>query len=197
MENSTSICKIKCSLCQKEFKTNRGLSKHNNTIRKLNELSKEQEKIPDLIVTKIKNDIVYLIHRRLDKNSKNTRLQAVSLTFSKCIFRGSTRYQELSKILNNTNWGIKYYSQNQKTYVQLVSPHNLSQEQHPLIQCAQEKATNITIKNLKKQVRKPNYPCGDVIIEWRKKKECDAKKNICQAGFIYIHFFMAKKYFQN
>ncbi|CAG8772483.1 16521_t:CDS:1, partial [Racocetra persica] len=142
-ENLTSICKIKYSLCQKEFKTNRGLSRHNNTIHKLNEPSKEQEKIPDLIVTKIKNDIVYFIHRRFGKNSKNTRLQAVSLTclesifqvifkgyihcynkrteVSKYIFHGSTGYQELSKILNNANWETKYHSQNQKTYVQLVS----------------------------------------------------------------------------
>ncbi|CAG8473342.1 15718_t:CDS:2 [Racocetra fulgida] len=116
---------------------------------------KNKKKIPDLIVTKIKNNIVYFIHQQLGKNSKNTGLQAVSLTcpeISKCIFCESTGYQELSKILNNTNWGIKDHSQNQKTYVQLVSPYNLSQEQHPLIQRTQEKATNITIKNLKKQV---------------------------------------------
>ncbi|KAF0372999.1 hypothetical protein F8M41_013079 [Gigaspora margarita] len=195
---SALTCKIKCLVCQKEFKTNRGFSRHNNTIRKLNKLS-------------------------LSKNSKNTSFQAVSLTCPevsltcsesifqvnfedyihcynkqtgvfRCIFCGSTRYQELSNILNDVNWGVKYHSQSQKTYVQLT-PHDISQDQHPLIRCAKEEAAITTVKNSKKQARKLKYPCGVVIIEWREKKDIDSKKNICQAGFIYIHFFTAKKYF--
>lgn len=210
---------VKCLVCQKEFKTNRGLSRHNNTICKLNELSIEQKKIPTSIIDKIKDDIVYLIHRRLGKNSKNTSLQAVSLTCPqsifqvifkgyihyynkwtgvfKCIFCESTGYQELSNILNNINWGVKYYLQNQKTYVQLASPHDLSQDQHPLIRRAKEKAAIAAAKNSRKRVRKSRYPCGEVIIEWREKKDIDTRNNICQAGFIFIHFFTAKKHFWN
>ncbi|CAG8605406.1 29218_t:CDS:2 [Gigaspora margarita] len=194
---SALTCKIKCLVCQKEFKTNRRFSRHNNTICKLNKLLVEQKKIPVSIIAKIKDDIVYSIYRRLGKNSKNTGLQAVSLTcVSRCIFRGSTRYQELSNILNDVNWRVKYYLQSQKNYVQLT-PHDISQDQHPLIRCAKEEAAITIVKNSKKQARKLKYPHGEVIIEWREKKDIDSKKNICQAGFIYIHFFTAKKYFQN
>ncbi|CAG8750535.1 13130_t:CDS:1, partial [Racocetra fulgida] len=56
--------KLKCLTCQKEFKTNRGFSRHNNTIHKLNKLSVEQKKIPVSIIANIKGDIVYSIHRR-------------------------------------------------------------------------------------------------------------------------------------
>ncbi|CAG8767360.1 6948_t:CDS:2, partial [Gigaspora rosea] len=99
----------------KEFKTNRGFSRHNNTIRKLNKLSVEQKKIPVSIIAKIKGDIVYSIHRRLGKNSKNTGV-------SRCIFRGSIGYQELSNILN---------------------------DQHPLIRRAKEEAAIAKAKNSK------------------------------------------------
>ncbi|CAG8768062.1 13664_t:CDS:1, partial [Ambispora leptoticha] len=167
---SALTCKLKYLTCQKEFETNCGFSQHNNTIHKLNKLSVEQKKIPVLIIVSIKGDIVYSIHRRLGKNSKNTGLQAVSLTcpesifqvifegyihcynkqtgVSRCIFRGSTGYQELSNILNDANWGVKYYSQGQKTYVQLT-PHVISQDQHPLIRCVKEAAAIATVKNSK------------------------------------------------
>ncbi|CAG8827593.1 30562_t:CDS:2 [Gigaspora margarita] len=197
---SALTCKLKCLICQKEFETNCRFLRYNNTICKLNKLLVEQKKIPVLIITKIKDDIVYSIHRRLGKNSENTGLQAVSLTcpesISRCIFRSSTEYQELSNILNDVIWGVKYYLQSQKTYVQLT-PHDISQDQHPLIRRVKEEAAIGTVKNSKKQVRKLRYPHGEVIIEWREKKDIDSKKNICQTGFIYIHFFTGKKYFQN
>ncbi|CAG8790279.1 15940_t:CDS:1, partial [Gigaspora rosea] len=48
----------------------------------------------------------------------------------------------------------------QKTYVQLI-PHDISQDQHPLIRRAKEEAAIGTVKNFKKQVRKLSYLHGE------------------------------------
>ncbi|CAG8845837.1 2927_t:CDS:1, partial [Racocetra persica] len=79
---------------------------------------------------------------------------------SRYIFCGSTRYQELSNILNDINWRVKYHLQGQKTYVQLI-PHDISQDQYLLIRYAKEAAAIATIKNSKKQVRRLSYPHGE------------------------------------
>ncbi|PKY50957.1 hypothetical protein RhiirA4_467740 [Rhizophagus irregularis] len=82
-----------------------------------------QEKIPGFLINKFKENIIYLIHRCLGK--KNTGLQTVSIDCPvdlfkeifknyihyytkrtgalKCVFRGSTGYQELSSIFNDPN----------------------------------------------------------------------------------------------
>ena len=66
-----------CTICKKHFKSNCGLSRHKSIVRKYNETPASQEKIPNFLINKFKENIVYLIHRRLSKNSKNTGLQTV------------------------------------------------------------------------------------------------------------------------
>ncbi|GBB89335.1 hypothetical protein RclHR1_01600007 [Rhizophagus clarus] len=123
---------FKCMVCEKQFKSKRGLSRHKSIICKYNETT-EQEKIPDFLTDKFKEDIVYLIHKHLNKSLKNVGLQVVSMACPrslfqeifknyihysikqtgvlKCIFRGSTGYQELANILKNENWGVKHFLQ--------------------------------------------------------------------------------------
>ncbi|CAB5199494.1 unnamed protein product [Rhizophagus irregularis] len=122
------INNTECIVCKKSFKSSRGLFQHKNIIRKYNEIPARQEKIPSFLINKFKENIVYLIHRRLGK--KNTGLQTVSMDCPvdlfkeifknyihyytkrtgalKCVFRGSTGYQELSNIFDDSNWGVKY-----------------------------------------------------------------------------------------
>ncbi|RGB28241.1 hypothetical protein C1646_768093 [Rhizophagus diaphanus] len=99
----------------------------------------------------------------------------------KCVFRGSTGYQELSSIFDDSNWGVKYYQQNQKTFVQLDSQ---KQEENPL--------NKIRLKKAKKN---PKYSYGELIVEWKEKKDIDAKKNVRIGGFVYIHFFVSRGLF--
>jgi hypothetical protein len=198
-----------CTICKKHFKSSRGLSRHKSIVRKYNETPAGQEKIPNFLINKLKENIVYLIHRRLSKNSKNTGLQTVFMACPvelfkvifknyihyytkktgalKCVFRDSTGYQELAGVFNNSNWGVKYHTQKQQTYVQLVPSCGYLRE-NPLIKLRQKKAALTTKK-------KSRYPYGEVIIEWKQKKDTDAKGNDCQGGFIYIHFFVSKKLF--
>ncbi|CAG8766715.1 225_t:CDS:1, partial [Rhizophagus irregularis] len=178
------INNTECIVCKKSFKSSRGLFQHKNIIRKYNEIPARQEKIPSFLINKFKENIVYLIHRRLGK--KNTGLQTVSMDCPvdlfkeifknyihyytkrtgalKCVFRGSTGYQELSNIFDDSNWGVKYYQQNQKTFVQLSSQN---QEESPLSKL-----------RLKKAIKNPKYSYGELIVEWKQKKDIDAKKNV-------------------
>ncbi|GES82307.1 hypothetical protein GLOIN_2v1809092 [Rhizophagus clarus] len=90
-------------------------------------------------------------------------------------------YQELSSIFNDSNWGVKYYQQNQKTFVQLSGQN---QEENPLDKLRLKKAT----KNSK-------YSYGELTVEWKQKKDIDDKKNIRNGGFVYIHFFVSRELF--
>ncbi|GES86599.1 hypothetical protein GLOIN_2v1809092 [Rhizophagus clarus] len=195
------INNTECFVCKKNFKSIRGFFQHKSIIRKYNKIPEGQEKIPSFLINKFKETIVYLIHRRLGK--KNTGLQTVSIDCPvdlfkkifenyihyytkktgalKCVFRGSTGYQELSSILNNPNWGVKYHQQNQKTFVQLS---NQNQEENPPNKL-----------RLKKATKNPKYSYGEVIIKWKGKKDIDAKKNVCNGGFVYIHFFVSRGLF--
>ena len=69
---------FKCTVCKKQFKSKHGLSHHKSIVRKYNE-TPEQEKIPDFLTDKFKEDIVYLIYQHLNKSSKNVGLQEGSL----------------------------------------------------------------------------------------------------------------------
>src|SRR6266498_2810335 len=69
---------LNCTVCKKQFKSKYDLSRHKSIVRKYNE-TPEQEKIPDFLTDKFKEDIVYLIHQHLNKSSKNVGLQEGSL----------------------------------------------------------------------------------------------------------------------
>jgi hypothetical protein len=196
------INNTECIVCRKKFKSCRGLFKHKSIVRKYNEIPTGQEKIPSFLINKFKENIVYLIHRRLGK--KNIGLQTISMDCPvaifkeifknyihyytkrtgalKCVFRGSTGYEELSGIFNDPNWWVKYHQQNQKTFIQLNSQN---QEENPLNKLRLKKTTK----------KNPKYSYGEFIVEWRQKKDIDAKKNVCNGGFVYIHFFLSRRLF--
>ncbi len=197
------INNTECIVCKKRFKSSRGLFQHKSIIRKYNEIPARQKEIPNSLINNFKESIIYLIHRHLGKNSKNNGLQTVSVACPKdlfkvifknyihyytkktgalkCVFRGPAGYQELACIFNYNNWGIKHHSQGQQTYIQMTP----CCKENPLIKLRQKKA-------IKKNSR---YSHGDVVIEWKQKKDIDDKENICYGGFAYIHFFVARKLF--
>jgi len=209
MYKENTIKNVKCTVCEKCFKSNRGLVRHMNMIRKYNEISEGQEKIPEFLINKFKEpySIVYFNTSTSLQNSKNIGLQSIFMACPvslykvifknnihyytkrtgvfKCVFRGTTGYQELTNIFNNQNWGVKCYPQKQQTYIQMTPLCNQLQES-PLFKLRQQVALN---------TRRSRYPYGEVIIEWKQKKDTDAEGNICQGGFLYIHFFVSRKMF--
>jgi len=172
---------FKCTVCKKQFKSKRGLSHHKSIVRKFNETS-EQEKIQVVSMACPRSLFQEIFKNHIHYSIKRTGAL-------KCIFRDSTGYQELADILKNTNWGVKKYLQGQQTYVQLSS-HNQLREENPLIKLRQQKAILMNIRS-----RKPRYSYGEVTVEWKQKKDIDAEGNVCQGGFMILHFFVSKKMF--
>jgi hypothetical protein len=198
--SNTSTSEFFCSTCQKKYKKQSGLSRHLNTVKKYNILREDLDNLPEINNNRFKSILVYLIHRKLSIGFKKGGHQLVSLactehqffnTFKghihyhnnrnvyRCIFRGSVGYQMLSEILNNSLWGRKFYEEEQQTYVVLFDdPPPQHSKKNPLVRASE----SIT--------KKRKYNPGEVIIEWKTKSEIDAKENYCEAGFIYIHFWI-------
>jgi hypothetical protein len=83
--------------------------------------------------------------------------------------------------LNNPLWGRRFYNEEQQTYVVLFDDPPQHLKNNPLAIAARCTAT---------KRRKSRYNPGEVTIEWKIKAEKDAKENYCEAGFIYMHFWV-------
>jgi len=212
----TNTSEHKCNVCQKLFKSNAGLARHNSVIQKYNILRKGLPVVPKNITKLFKNDLIYFIHRRLPNGLKNSGKKIVSVPCSesqfyaifknhihyyskksgvcRCWFRGKEGGEKLNKIFGRTDWGIKNYDQNQKTYVVLIDNYNsLHQkaEVNPLALATAKKATMIKSK---KSLTKCQY--GDVTVEWKCRRDKEANGNICSAGFVYFHFYTRQAHIQ-
>ncbi|PKB93402.1 hypothetical protein RhiirA5_441372, partial [Rhizophagus irregularis] len=73
----------------------------------------------------------------------------------------------------------------QQTYVVLFNDPPEHLKNNPLAI-----ATRCATESIATHRRKSRYNPGEVIIEWKIKGEKDAKENYCEAGFIYIHFWV-------
>jgi hypothetical protein len=145
-----------------------------------------------------------LIHRQLLCNFTKLGLKAVTVactesqffaTFGghihhysnkthiyKCIFGGSNASSKLAKIFNNTNWGIKFYNENETTLV--VTDLDINIEENPLDQ-KRKLASHLQ--------KKSQYKRGEVIIKWKPQQKKDIKGNMCEGGFLSIHFWITKR----
>jgi len=218
-KNSNNISpKILCKVCLRPFNSEHGLLLHRKTVSKYNRPKEHVEILPPQTIKEFQEILVYHIHKKLGKNHTQAGRKTVSLPCTKsqffsifrgfihyyqakrgiykCFFRGSWGKKELNYIFNDEQWSTKHYDQGQRTYIVLLDqPKELvkNNEINPLAFAFANK--KIACKeNIKQSSR---YKKGEVIIEWKEKKECEINNNFCYAGQIAIHFYISQIYLEN
>lgn len=196
-----------CLICGKIFNTKRGLSQHNAIVRKYNTFRGNLYKLSKAFINDFKKTLVFLIHCQLPCHFMKIGMKAVTVactesqffaTFGgyihhysnktqiyKCIFRGPDTSYKLAQILNNQNWGIKFYGGDEVTLV-ITNLEEEIEEENPL-----DKKRKLLIHS--SRIRRSRYKRGEVIIEWKPKRKKDIKGNKYEGGFLYMHFWITKR----
>jgi len=218
--------KILCNVCLRSFNSERGLLLHRKTISKHNRPKECIETLPPQTIKEFQEILVYHIHKKLSKNHTQAGHKTVSLPCTKsqffsifrgfihyyqakrgiykCFFRGSWGKKELNYIFNDEQWSTKHYDQGQKTYIVLldqpkdllsnIKQFEVKKEINPLAIAYANK--RIACKeNIKKQSSR--YKKGEVMIEWKEKKEREINNNFCYTGQIAMHFYISQIYLEN
>ncbi|CAG8643214.1 10190_t:CDS:2 [Cetraspora pellucida] len=135
--SSTSF--VCCSICFRNFKSESGLKRHYNAIKKYNMPHKDLDAILNTSLQKYKNILIQQIHHQLPLSFSRMERKVLSIPctesqffaifaghihqFSnnprvyKCRFHGESAYLTLTRILGDSKWGQKCYNQNQQTYI--------------------------------------------------------------------------------
>ncbi|CAG8496266.1 9226_t:CDS:1, partial [Dentiscutata heterogama] len=193
----STVSKFECNICGNLYNTNRGLKRHLNIVMKYNTPRSDLDILPETTIQQFKGILVHYIHKRLQKGYKQLGKQTVLVPATesqfyaifknyihyysatknkyKCIFHGSSSNQELANILDSQNWGIKFYDQQQFTYIVLCDDNVIENEDNPIKQAITQQLT------LNKKVYKPKYKYGQIIVEWKKQKNIDSNGYITQA----------------
>ncbi|KAF0447363.1 hypothetical protein F8M41_002797 [Gigaspora margarita] len=104
------------------------------------------------------------IHRRFSKSGR-----------VRCLFRGDNAYSLLGQILNDEQWGVKYFSNGQRTYVTFQPPR--------------ERALGSMQKKNKPKIKQ-------VVVDWYQKVKTDLHKYMIWAGYISFGFSVARGHCQ-
>ncbi|CAG8834903.1 16043_t:CDS:1, partial [Cetraspora pellucida] len=96
----------------------------------------------------------------------------------KCLFRGWEGEQILNQIFGRSDRRIKYYDQNQITYVALNNDQSLESGQESEI----NPLALATTKRTSRSKKKLKYKYGEMVVEWKRKYDKDFNDNICSAG---------------
>ncbi|CAB5096873.1 unnamed protein product [Rhizophagus irregularis] len=89
------------------------------------------------------------------------------------------------KILYNNlkEWAVKFYEQQQRTYIVLCDDANIgSDDENPILRATKK--------------CKSKYKRGQLVVEWKQQKNIDFNGNLTQAGHIYFHFFNSQAMIQ-
>ncbi|CAG8497819.1 19580_t:CDS:2 [Cetraspora pellucida] len=177
-----------CLICEKGFKSLQDLKLHQTIVYKYNKRCKDLDKILLQTITEFKAILVALIHRKLSLNFKFIGKQTLIVP----------SYQELAKIFNNSNWGKKFYNQNQQTYVVCkdsdrfanIIEHSIEKEEiNPLELLVQN---NLLANQQSNKSKRSQIFREEVLIEWKKKQVKEANDNCCYIGQIHFLFFTSQ-----
>jgi len=103
------------------------------------------------------------IHRRFSKSGR-----------VRCLFRGDNAYSLLSQILNDEQWGVKYFANEQRTYVTFQPPR--------------ERAPGSIRKEIKPKIKQ-------VVVDWYQKVKTDMHGHMIWAGYISFKFSVARGHY--
>ncbi|RIB03462.1 hypothetical protein C2G38_2122956 [Gigaspora rosea] len=131
---------FKCEICEMIYKTKRGLMCHQRIVQKYNIRRKGLYTLPSQA---FKADLVHIIGSKLKEHYSWSGKQTItfpcleSLFFGvfkghihyfnrrnysyKCFFHGLDAYSQLASLFKNQNWGRKFFSNDQQTFILLFN----------------------------------------------------------------------------
>ncbi|UZO09457.1 uncharacterized protein OCT59_029680 [Rhizophagus irregularis] len=178
-----SLPNFLCKVCLRSFHSERGLLLHRKTISKYNRLTEHIDMLLSQTIKEFQEIFVYYIHKKLSKNHTKAGRQTVSFPCTKSqffsIFRGFIHSFQAKRVLLDQSNGSRNFS----------AEHNRvkTSETNPLVVLANQRAFGK--KNIK---RKSRYKRGEVIIEWRERKDHEINDNFCYAGHITMNFYISQ-----
>ncbi|RIB14322.1 hypothetical protein C2G38_2195514 [Gigaspora rosea] len=92
----------------------------------------------------------------------------------RCLFRGNNAYSLLSQILNDEQWGVKYFANEQQTYVTFQPPR--------------ERAPGSIRKETKPKIKQ-------VVVDWYQKVKTDMHGHMIWASVQIINIQYIKNYY--
>ncbi|RIB00469.1 hypothetical protein C2G38_2129868 [Gigaspora rosea] len=178
---------FKCEICEMIYKTKRGLTCHQRIVQKYNIRRKGLYTLPLQAVKQFKADLVHIIGSKLKEHYSWSGKQTItfpcleSLFFGafkghihyynrrnhsyKCFFHGPDAYSQLASLFKNQNWGRKFFSNDQQTFILLFN-------------------AQVQKANYKKKSELPR-----LMVEWKTKSKRDAKGNHTSAGYLHLSFY--------
>nr|CAG8659559.1 13023_t:CDS:1 [Entrophospora candida] len=192
-----------CAVCKILYKTKSGLTRHNTIVRKYNLRREGLCRLPSEVITEFKAYLVHVIQSKLKGHFSRSGRQAISfpclesLFFGvfegyihyynyrsgnyKCLFQGLDAYTQIANLLGNSNWGRKFFDNDQQTFVVLF-------DARAEVEANQETIFDQNGRRIpKNRLKKFNLP--KLTVEWKyKKSKKDAKNNITSAGYIHLNF---------
>ncbi|CAG8600897.1 6083_t:CDS:1 [Cetraspora pellucida] len=148
----TSYQCFECEVCRKIYKTKRGLNCHKSVVKRYNVRREGLYVLPLEAVNQFKSDLIYIIRTKLKEHFKQSGKQTLSfpclesLFFGvfegyihhfnytngsyKCFFQGPDAYSQLAYLLNNQNWGRKFFDDNHQTLVLLFDAQAEERERY-------------------------------------------------------------------
>ncbi|GBC16431.1 hypothetical protein GLOIN_2v1774494 [Rhizophagus irregularis DAOM 181602=DAOM 197198] len=202
---TTIDSRFECNVCRKLFKKKSGLTRHLNIVKKYNISRSDLDILPENTIQQFKSILVYYIRKKLPRSYKQLGKQTVSVPatesqfyavfknhihyysarrgFYKCMFCGVSANQILANILDIQEWAVKFYEQQQRTYIVLCDDANIgSDDENPILRATKK--------------CKSKYKCRQLVVEWKQQKNIDFNGNLTQAGHIYFHFFNSQAMIQ-
>ncbi|CAG8834439.1 8214_t:CDS:2, partial [Gigaspora margarita] len=144
--------------CKVIYKKRKGLTRHQNAVRKYNIHREGLYVLPLETINQFKSDLIYIIGNKLKEHFKQSGKQTISFS---CLESLPDAYLQLTNILNNSNWDRKFFDNDHQTFVVLFNAQ------------AKKKANcNLFDKNR----------LSKLTVEWKMKIKRDAKNNQTLAG---------------
>ncbi|POG75379.1 hypothetical protein GLOIN_2v1770248 [Rhizophagus irregularis DAOM 181602=DAOM 197198] len=133
--------------------------------------------LPLEAINEFKAQLVHVIQGKLKDHFSKSSRQTISLP---CL-ESPDAYTQVANLFNNSNWGCKFFNNNQQTFVVLF---DAQAEADANQESLSDQHSNRVPKNRLKRFNLPK-----LTVEWKyKKSKEDAKNNRTSEGYINLKF---------